>query len=288
MPDNDEIWVRWRIHAYLASVLASYVKPQTDDFFLAHKDLNPSNILVDPESGSITGIIDWEFACVVPFQATEHFPVFLSKDVFKENFEDIYDDPEAELEVWRTFYAKQFDDEAMQKYLQNIDAAIAFEGVLKDNDLATVENLVENCKFLESAETLKKIEIPFPWKAPTKDRSPPPSTDTDWANASVNGNLEVAVKMEQTSDDDDDPTTDGGDKGTTISPSQNIHTGYDEHSYPVETMENSEMVVEPENSLPGELRTTNGGDDETSISPSPSLHTAEDEHARAAETTEKM
>ena len=283
---SEEMLLQWRIHLYLASVLPSYVKPQDGGFFLAHTDLSPSNILLNPQTGSITGIIDWEFACTLPFQATEHFPLLLRKDFFADHFNDVYDDPEAEIEVWRAFYAEQFHgDEAMQDYLRNIDAAIAFEDILKDNELATVENLVENCKFLKSAETLEKIEIPFPWKTPTKERSPPPSTDTDWTNTSVNGNLEAAVKMEQTSDDDDHPTT---DNASAISPSQSIHTGYDEHSHPAETMENVEMAVEPENSLPGEFRTTNGGDDETSMSPSPSTHTADDEHARAAETTEKM
>lgn len=35
-------------------------------FMLTHDDLNDSNILVDPESYVLTGIIDWEMTCVVP------------------------------------------------------------------------------------------------------------------------------------------------------------------------------------------------------------------------------
>jgi Ser/Thr protein kinase RdoA (MazF antagonist) len=168
---------QWKIHAYLSSILPSYVKLQTTKFALAHTDLSASNILIDPETGLITGIIDWEFACTVPSQAMEHFPVLLRKDVFLNQFENVYDDPEAELNEWRAFYAKQFEgDLEMEQYLQNIDAAIAFEDILKDGELATIENLVEECKFLESAETLETMEVPFPWKTPTKHRSPPPPT----------------------------------------------------------------------------------------------------------------
>jgi len=123
-----------------------------------------------------------------------------------EDFEGIYDDPEAEFNEWRTFYAKQFEgDPAMEEYLQNIDAEIAFEDILKDNDSATIENLVEECKFLESAETLQEIELPFPWKTPTKARSPPPTTttvavQTTFSLAPVNhiGRDATTDKMEET------------------------------------------------------------------------------------------
>jgi len=60
-----------------------------------------SNIFLDPQTGFITGIIDWEFACTMPPQATEHFPLFLEKQNFTEKFEDFYEDPEAELKEWR-------------------------------------------------------------------------------------------------------------------------------------------------------------------------------------------
>jgi serine/threonine protein kinase len=176
-PDSTEAWVRWKVHAYLCSILSSYVEPDVNQFILAHTDLNPSNILVDPQTGAITDIIDWEFACTVPLQAPEHFPLLLRQRVFTNEFDDVYDDPEAELNEWRSFYAKQFEgDPAMEEYLQNVDAAIAFENILKNNDLATIENLVEKCKFLESAETLETMVVPFPSKSPTKHRSPSPPT----------------------------------------------------------------------------------------------------------------
>jgi hypothetical protein len=234
----DEALIQWKIHLYLSSLLPSYVKPQADGFFLAHTDLHPLNIFVDPQTGSITGIIDWEFACTVPTQATEHFPLFLHKKFFMDHFNDVYDDPEAELKEWRALYAKQFEgDTEMEEYLQHIDAAIAFEDMLKDHELATVENLVEKCKFLESAETLDKIGIPLPWKSPTKQRPPSPSTERGSVNAAANEKLESSMetesvrseqKTEQTSQATS-PTTTGGDKQATISRSPVIHTGHDEH-----------------------------------------------------------
>lgn len=37
---------------------------------LTHGDLNETNILVDPESGSITGVVDWAEASIQPFGFT--------------------------------------------------------------------------------------------------------------------------------------------------------------------------------------------------------------------------
>ena len=110
-----------------------------------------------------------------------------------DDFKDVYD-PEAELHEWRAFYAEQFEgDPAMKEYLQNIDAAIAFEDILKENDLATIENLVERCKFLESADTFEIMQVPFPWKTPTKHHSPSPATKTESASTSIAEKMENAV-----------------------------------------------------------------------------------------------
>ena len=229
------------------------MKPQADGFFLAHTDLHSSNIFVDPQTGSITGIIDWEFACTVPTQATEHFPLFLHKGFFINYFDDVYDDTEAELKEWRAFYAKQFEgDTEMGEYLQHIDAAIAFEDMLKDHELGTVENLVEKCKFLESAESLDRIGTPLRWKGPTKQRSPPSSTEGDSVNTATNEKLQSSVeteaersellKTEQTSQPTS-PTTDGGDQQATISPSPVTHIGHDEHPANVSPTEKVEVAI---------------------------------------------
>lgn len=46
-------------------------------YVLHHHDLNPTNILVDPDSFKITGIVDWEMANVVPIWMASVHPVFL-------------------------------------------------------------------------------------------------------------------------------------------------------------------------------------------------------------------
>jgi Phosphotransferase enzyme family len=91
LPESEDAGLRWKIHAYLWSLLASYVKPVKYEFVLAHTDLNSSNLLVDPKTGSVTGIIDWEFACTVPFQAPEHFSVLLQRDAFMDDLGDVFD-----------------------------------------------------------------------------------------------------------------------------------------------------------------------------------------------------
>ncbi|KAG8756786.1 hypothetical protein FRC14_002656 [Serendipita sp. 396] len=53
----------------LADLARTVIETDEDDeerFVLAHLHLVPENILVDPESGALTGIVDWEFAGFVP------------------------------------------------------------------------------------------------------------------------------------------------------------------------------------------------------------------------------
>jgi aminoglycoside phosphotransferase (APT) family kinase protein len=130
--DPTELDDRFKIHAYLASSLLSYVKHRPQEFFLAHSDLHESNVFVD-EEGNITGIIDWEFASMLPKQASEHYPVFLiDENNFIEWTEDVYDNPLAELQHWRDFYAKQFEcDPEMVDYFAHIKSIIGFETVLR-------------------------------------------------------------------------------------------------------------------------------------------------------------
>jgi len=272
LPTSEEALLQWKIHLYLSSVLPSYVKPQDNGFILAHTDLNPSNILVDPQTGSITGIIDWEFSCTVPFQATEHFPLILRKDLFADYFRGIYDDPEAELNEWRAFYAKQFEgDPAMEKYLQNIDAAIAFEDILKENKLPTIENLVEKCKFLESAETLETMEVPFPWKSPTKHRFPPPPTTEPESESTPTAEItEIAAETEQ----DDFPTTNGGDDKSTLSPSSIIDTGHERPAPPSTTEKAEQALLTQQQISHNDSPTTNDEAEKPTIQPSqPLAHT---------------
>jgi thiamine kinase-like enzyme len=42
------------------------ITSETEEFMLCHNDLNQANILVDPDTLKITGIIDWEYAGFYP------------------------------------------------------------------------------------------------------------------------------------------------------------------------------------------------------------------------------
>ena len=70
--------------------------PSADDFRFSHGDLHEGNILIDPQSGAITGIIDWEAAAFRPlwadvcgvgwFEEDNHRFIFGSQD--PENFSE--------------------------------------------------------------------------------------------------------------------------------------------------------------------------------------------------------
>ena len=169
-PDPEDMLEKWKMHMYLGTILSSYVKEETGEFILTHTDLSASNILVD-EKGSITGIIDWEFSTTLPSQAAEHYPLLLEEEKFLVDFEDSFKDPLAELKEWREFYAKQFEgSQELGEYMENVDAAIAFEKVLRNNEEVTLDNLVEKFRFLESTSTLNQVGLQFPWKKPTTTR----------------------------------------------------------------------------------------------------------------------
>ena len=40
----------------------AYIPDDRDGVSLVHGDFKPSNLLVDPEDGHVTGVLDWEFA----------------------------------------------------------------------------------------------------------------------------------------------------------------------------------------------------------------------------------
>jgi serine/threonine protein kinase len=197
-PEN-EITERWQVHSYLGSVLASYVGEETGKFYLAHTDLDAQNILVD-ENGDLTGIIDWEFASTLPPRAADHYPKLLSNEsVFTQYTKDVFSDPQSEFREWRQIYAEEFlGDPEMENYLEHIDSILAFEDILRDNRKATMQSLVETCKFIDSATTFKNIGIPFPWKFPTTSSVAllsPASSSTN----SISESCHVGVQLEANS-----------------------------------------------------------------------------------------
>lgn len=166
--DVNDLSKRWTLHLYLLSILAPFLKGNTNKFYLAHTDLDAQNIFVN-DDGSIAGIIDWEFAVTLPLRAAEHYPLILAdKSRFQERYEDVFDDPLAELQEWRNFYAKEFQGMTeMEDYLKDIDMILAFEDMIRDHEKVTTENMVEVHKLIDSIATLEHLPIPFPWNQPT-------------------------------------------------------------------------------------------------------------------------
>lgn len=54
--------------------------PSSERFVLAHLDLTPENILVEPETGTVTGVVDWEFSGFVPDWLALAPPSWVSND----------------------------------------------------------------------------------------------------------------------------------------------------------------------------------------------------------------
>lgn len=75
-------------------------------FVLSHQDLNETNMLINPESGSITGIVDWAEAKILPFGfslwAFENLLGYMNSEGWH------YYDNRHELEgiFWQTFLAE--------------------------------------------------------------------------------------------------------------------------------------------------------------------------------------
>lgn len=87
-----------------------------DSFCLHHSDLNAANILVDPDTFEITGIVDWEFINVVPvWRAFEH-PVFLVNIEPMSEEEPpipVYEDNEDEIAVYER---DQWDERILRRH----------------------------------------------------------------------------------------------------------------------------------------------------------------------------
>jgi len=150
-------------HCYLGLLLPSYIIPTATSFYLAHTDLSRSNVLVNPDDGTLSGIIDWEFANVLPPQAAEQYPLFLAhKSDFVDFFDDMFEDPAIELENLKAHYAAQFDDAETIEFNNRIDAIIKFEHLLHFADERTIENIDEVMNELRMANGLNSERPPLP------------------------------------------------------------------------------------------------------------------------------
>lgn len=96
-----------KIHRALPSLFSGILP-----FVLSHGDLNVSNILADPETGKITGVVDWAEAKVLPFGFTLYGLENILGWMDSKGWH--YHDGHAELEslFWETFRkeAKGFSD----------------------------------------------------------------------------------------------------------------------------------------------------------------------------------
>lgn len=64
-------------HRFLQIIPTVFRDEQDSGYRLHHADLNLANILVDPKSFEITGIVDWELINIVPSWKASDYPVFL-------------------------------------------------------------------------------------------------------------------------------------------------------------------------------------------------------------------
>lgn len=64
-------------HRYLQIIPTIFRNEEDSSYRLHHADLTLANILVDPESFEITGIVDWELINIVPSWKASDYPVFL-------------------------------------------------------------------------------------------------------------------------------------------------------------------------------------------------------------------
>jgi hypothetical protein len=174
-----EVREQLQIHALLISILFTYVKRRAppEKFYLRHTDLTPGNILVDRTSGSITGIIDWEYAGTYPSEAADNYPLFLHKDRFIKDFKEVYNDPLNELQEWRSCYSEYFKgDDELGDCFASVDARIMFEEILRQpdreyNENATLEKLVELGKVFGSPTAIEQLAASYQSDSSRKVRS---------------------------------------------------------------------------------------------------------------------
>lgn len=82
-PPDEVSYDRFSFGTYLESMIPFALKPQWNKgpFCLAHDDFNVQNILVDPVSGHIKAVLDWDYACVKPLQSLIAYPESLRWDL---------------------------------------------------------------------------------------------------------------------------------------------------------------------------------------------------------------
>lgn len=245
---TEEMTLKSLIHFHLGLVLPSYIV-DSKNYYLAHTDLSISNLLVDPSTGNLLGVIDWEFANSLPPQAVEHYPGFLAnRDLFVQRYEGFYQSPSTELDAWRAHYDKQFADlPETVEFNKRIDAIFNFEHLLRYPNERTLDKIADALEALQSANALTEPLPDLPWLShlrrntssnpaninttrvtPPYSPSTPPATPPSPSNLPVTPTRnsstpprssplrnEIRTKDSHTTEEETDPAAEGFEIGMT-------------------------------------------------------------------------
>jgi len=141
-------------HEYLKILPALFAEEQNGlSCMLDHSDLNPANILVNPETFDITGIVDWEMVNVVPHWKAEDHPVFMQDiEPFAEEEPPIpsYDDEED-----CAVYARdRWDNRLLRRHWD--DTMESLRSVAK-NDVHALEDAVKSNLKRENLQQIQNL-----------------------------------------------------------------------------------------------------------------------------------
>lgn len=108
VPLDGVSYDRFSFGTYLESMIPFALKSHcnTGPFFLTHDDFNVQNILINPNSGRITAILDWDYACIRPLQSLIAYPESLRWDLL-ETVNSTYEQYQVD---WARTYRKQWAD----------------------------------------------------------------------------------------------------------------------------------------------------------------------------------
>jgi hypothetical protein len=141
-------------------------------FYLAHTNLNVSNIMVSPSDGTLLGIIDWEFANTLPPQTVEQYPGFLAeREQFVAQHHMLFDDASAELDGWREFYNEQFEDEETRIFNSGIVDMFNFEYFLRHPNDRPIPRVLDAVESVVAEKALVEPLADVPWTNFTPNQS---------------------------------------------------------------------------------------------------------------------
>lgn len=111
-PLDDVSYDRFSFGTYLESMIPFALKPHcnTGPFYLTHDDLNVQNILINPNTGRITAILDWDYACVKPLQSLIAYPESLRWDLLETSTAGTGNSYEQYQVHWSRTYRKEWAD----------------------------------------------------------------------------------------------------------------------------------------------------------------------------------